>query len=397
VSRSAFRRHAIADMHTLLAAHAEQAPAADDVVDDEREGRMATDLPSVPAEVAMNPHGVARDEEIEEDLPLDPMEAKDLFELPEFNGWHEKVQPDDAPPLDVLVGELLLTYFEWMCVHKPTNECARAVHSMLVMLLPPGSSGMPEWSEVHKLLDVVYRNVVIEVDLCPNDHIAFVTATHPRLIAAGYNHGHRTFCPHPGCGAARYKLGDGSGRKVPVKKGYYFPLDSFVCSIFRDESTRPCREHTAGEFPSGHVRRSKGFYEKVTANPHMNKEARNQAFVGMADGIPLFRSIKTSLGVVVGAIRQANQPDHISKKFNKIHLSFLYPGEYWVTDPDTGVEIRQKAKPSNLSPMMQLLVDDLLHWYDGKQVLDYMYICMASIYYANILCLMLELCSHSYT
>jgi hypothetical protein len=144
--------------------------------------------------------------------------------------------------------------------------------------------------------------VVVEVDLCPNDHIAIVDATHPKLIAAGHMHAHRIFCPHPGCGAARYKPDDGSGRKVAVKKGYYFPIDTFVSSIVRDEHTEEHRKHTTGEFPPGHVRRSRGFHAKVTGNPYMN-----QAFVGMADGIPLFRSRKTSLGVVVGALRQANR------------------------------------------------------------------------------------------
>jgi hypothetical protein len=91
----------------------------------------------------------------------------------------------------------------------------------------------------------------------------------------------------------------------------------------------------------------------------------------MADGIPLFRSIKTSLGVTVGALRQANQPDYISKLFGKIHLSFLYPGEYWVEDDDTKQQILKKAKPSNLSPLITCLVDDLLHWYDGKEVVDH--------------------------
>jgi hypothetical protein len=88
----------------------------------------------------------------------------------------------------------------------------------------------------------------------------------------------------------------------------------------------------------------------------------------MADGIPLFRSIKTSLSVTVGALRQANQPDYISKLFGKIHLSFLYPGEYWIEDKSTKKQILHKAKPSNLGPLIMCLVDDLLHWYDGKSV-----------------------------
>jgi hypothetical protein len=373
--RSTIYRHARRDLVEVLAAHAE---AADDVapdpqppeeaaIDNERVGDLEDDLSSDGPDLGSATEDV-RDSEDEDMEDAETPIAPDFFSLPKFEGWGDDLSVEDRK---VLVGELLLTFFEWMCVHKPTNECARAVHAMLTLLVPPDATNMPEWSDMLSLLDIVYKNVVIEVDLCPNDHIAFVNATHPKLIAAGYMHAHRSFCPHPGCGAARYKPADGSGRKVPVKKGYYFPIDTWVSSIFRDGHTTAHRQHTVGEFPPGHVRRSRGFFEKVTANPHMNKEPRNQAFVGMADGIPLFRSRKTSLGVVVGALRQANQPDHISKMFGKVHLSFLYPCEYWVEDKKTKAQKLKKAKPSNLSPLILLLVDDLLHWYDGKIITDY--------------------------
>jgi hypothetical protein len=128
------------------------------------------------------------------------------------------------------------------------------------------------------VLGIVYKNVCEEVDICPNDCIAFRDATHPVLVSAGYMHAHRTCCPL--CGAARYKPDDGSGVKTPVKRGYYFPIDTFVSSIFRDQATEEFRTHTTGEFPPGHHRLSRGFYEKVTANKHMNQGDRNQAFIG---------------------------------------------------------------------------------------------------------------------
>lgn len=303
----------------------EQHVAADDVVDAERDGKLAEEPP---ASFDGDPCSSSTNDDAEnssiDDAPDAPA-VDDLFTNSAFDGWKDKVQPDlDEPersPETLLVGELLLTYFEWMCVHKVTNECARSVHTMISLLVPPDSSNLPEWIEIHSMLDVVYKHVVVEVDLCPNDCIAFVDATHPVLVEAGYMHSHRTSCHM--CGAARYKreLEDGDEKKVPVKRGYYFPIDQYVANIFRDSQSVQHRHHNTGTFPPGHVRRSKGFYEKVTANDHMNKEPRNQTFIGMADGIPLFRSIKTSLGVVVGALRQANQPDYISKLFKKIHLS----------------------------------------------------------------------------
>jgi hypothetical protein len=323
MSLSSLRRHAQKDLQLLLNAQAEDGPAngPEDVVDNEREGAIVDDLPNIAQVYPASEVHEESDTDEDEDMP-EPCSAQDIFEMPMFQQWQDVLDPDPDPDeRKVLVGELLLTYFEWMCVHKPTNECSRAVHAMLSLLVPPHSTNLPEWAEVHSMLDTVYKNVVVEVDLCPNDHIAFVDATHPKLVAAGHMHAHRTFCPHPGCGAARYKPDDGSGRKVAVKKGYYFPIDAFVSSIFRDGHTEEHRKHTTGEFPPGHVRRSRGYHEKVTGNPHMNTEPRNQAFVGMADGIPLFRSRKTSLGVVVGAFgRQTNQTT-----YPKCLVKYTYP------------------------------------------------------------------------
>jgi hypothetical protein len=366
------RRHAHADLHRLLRAHdredegprSDPGPVHGQPAHADDCSAMDDDVP----DIAPACHDDTGSESEDADMD-DVCSAADIFSLPKFEKWGEELDVDPAEGPKILIGELLLIFFEWMCVHKPSNECARAVHTMISLLAPPGASNMPGWAEVHSMLDIVYNNVVVEVDICPNDCIAFVDAKHPKLQEAGYMHAHRSSCPR--CGAARYKREDEPGHKVPVKKGYYFPIDTFVSTIFRDEKTYENRQHTTGQFPPGNVRHSRGFYEKVTSNSHMNKESRNQAFIGMADGIPLFRSRTTSLGVVVGALRQANQPDHISKMFSKVHLSFLYPCEYWVEDKDTKEPILQKSKPSNLSPLIMMLVDDLLHWYDGKLVTDY--------------------------
>lgn len=368
-SISTARRHHLADLRVLLA----QYEAPDDVVDEERDGHFGVDLTldvdDEPVESSEDEVDDSDDEDDEADRYQDDApNANDFFQRAPFTDWEEELAPE-AGGVEMLVGEMLLTYFEWMCVHKPTNECARAVHAMISMVAPPGSTNMPAWSDITGMLDIVYKNAVIEVDICPNDCIAFVDSKHPTLVAAGYEHAHRTSCPK--CGAARYKPETASGHQVPVKRGFYFPIDTFITNIFRDEQTQGCRRHDMGEFPPGHVRRSQGFWEKVSHNPRMNKEPRNQAFIGMADGIPLFRSLKTSLGVNVGAIRQANQPDHLSKMFGKIHLSFLYPGEYWAENDVTKEQYLQKAKPNNLSPLILMLVDDLLQWYDGKYVTDY--------------------------
>ena len=386
VHRSTFYRHAKAQLTGILrpAVHSlgeylEQSRDSAALVDEERLGGQT---PPHACQDDDDEHQADDSNEGPGNIDVPRQNAQDIFQWDVFRSWEEPLVPEDVhheEPSDgveirkVLLGELLLTYFEWMCVHKPTDASAKAVHGMLSLIVPPNTTNLPAWKDLHHLLKIVYENVAVEVDLCPNDHIAFVDATHPKLLAAGYKHAHRQFCPHPGCGAARYIIVDGVKRAV--KRGYYYPLDSYMTNLFRDTDTETYRDHSreAGEhiFPPGHVRHSKGFYEKVKNNPHLRGETRNQGLIAMADGIPLFRSIRTSKGVNVGAIRQANQPDYISKMFGKIHLSFLYPGEFWVFDEITKKPKRLKAKPKNLGPMQQLLVDDLLHWYDGKIVTDY--------------------------
>jgi hypothetical protein len=294
-SISTLRRHAVKDLEKLLRKH-QTVVEGDALVDAERDGCFDND--AVVDEDVPEPVDSSSDEDSDEggDDEADAVDDEagnhaacaDVFEHKIFDQWREDlnkateakepVDAEDGDPDKVLVGELLLTYFEWMCVHKPTNECAKAVHKLISLVLPPDSHNLPSWGAIHKMLDIVYNNVCEEVDICPNDCIAFRDATHPVLIRAGYKHAHRTCCPQ--CGAARYKPVDESGTKIPVKRGYYFPIDTFVSSIFRDKVTEEFRTHTTGECPSGHHRRSRGFYDKVTNNPKMNKDDRNQAFIG---------------------------------------------------------------------------------------------------------------------
>ena len=87
-------------------------------------------------------------------------------------------------------------------------------------------------------------------------------------------------------------------------------------------------------------------------------------------GIPVFRD-KHSASVIIGALRQANLPDELSKQFGQIFCCFLYPTRFWVLDSETNQPRVVTHKPSHLSPLQVLLVDSLLHWYDGKMVTDY--------------------------
>ena len=108
----------------------------------------------------------------------------------------------------------------------------------------------------------------------------------------------------------------------------------------------------------------------MIANPAIAEDDRNQAVVGMSDGIPLFRDTG-SRSVTPIALRTANLPDDLSAKFRHIHLAALYPNEHWRLSEESSKWERATKKPSTLSPLMHVLTDDLLFWQDGKQVIDY--------------------------
>jgi hypothetical protein len=277
-----------------------------------------------------------------------------------FDGWDLPVGSANG----TLLGELLLYYFEWMAAHKVADTSAQAVHGLLLLLLPTDHN-FPNWRYLKNLLKKVHANNVVAVDICPNDCIAFYNARHPKF--ADYQHEHRTKCYK--CNASRY-LTDSTGKTVTAKVGYYFPMDDWMKSNCKDKDLDQYRDNDVGEFPSGHTRLSRGWYEKMTNNPHMNKEPRNQALIGMADGIPIFKD-KNTRGVCPIALRQANQPDSLSKKFNNILLSGLYPCDYWTIDKHTKLLRRKNHKPSTICAMLVLLCDDLQFWYDGKPAVDY--------------------------
>ena len=114
-------------------------------------------------------------------------------------------------------------------------------------------------------------------------------------------------------------------------------------------------------------------YGQVVDNAAMAEDDRNQAIIGMSDGIPLFKD-KGSRSVTPIALRSANLPDELSAKFRHIiHLAALYPNEFWRLSEETDRWERATRKPSTLSPLMHVLVDvdDLLFWQDGQQVTDY--------------------------
>lgn len=161
---------------------------------------------------------------------------------------------------------------------------------------------------------------MIRHDCCVQDCVLFYDCESPELT--DYKHSHRVVCPY--CGSDRY-LPDGN----PAKTVYYLPFGNYVRDLYKRADVVPHLNSKIppSEFPSGDVRRSRGWHAKVTTNPKMNGDSRNLAFIGTCDGIPLHRA-KNSRSGWPFVIRQAGLPNGLWNDVTFVHMVGFYPSEY---------------------------------------------------------------------
>jgi hypothetical protein len=200
----------------------------------------------------------------EEQLHPDPLPVNVILEA--LPSWGDPVFPADGePPPDILLGELMLMYFEWMGVFKESDASGKAVYALLKTLVPADANA-GTWGTAQKLLTAIYNQTVQKVDICPNDCIAFYNAKSPGM--AHYKHAHRTHCPS--CGADR-KITHRDGSVRSVKVGYYLPCGTWFRDLYKIEGLAPeLSQDAAGRRPDGHVSKSRGWHKKVpiTYNLH---------------------------------------------------------------------------------------------------------------------------------
>ena len=138
---------------------------------------------------------------------------------------------EDMP--DILLAELIALFSEWMFAFKVTDACAKAVYVLLETLMP-SDTNIGSWPQLKSALESVTKNSCEEIDICPNDCIAFISCKHPKL--AYYKHAHRTWCPY--CGSDRYLQVDGVQRSA--KRNF----TSHCATTSKDFSTRTSSLHT---------------------------------------------------------------------------------------------------------------------------------------------------------
>jgi hypothetical protein len=173
--------------------------------------------------------------------------------------WDDPVfPPGGEDPPDLLLGELMLMYFEWMGTTKVADAAAKGVYKILSVVMPSDANG-GSWTTAQKMLKAIYENSVVAVDICPNDCIAYYNCKHPKM--KHYQHAHRTWCPR--CGADR-KLTDKKGETRSAKQGYYLPCGNWFRDLFKINGMGPELSTGAAQSrPPGHVGKSRGWHKKV--------------------------------------------------------------------------------------------------------------------------------------
>jgi hypothetical protein len=116
---------------------------------------------------------------------------------------------------------------------------------------------------------------------------------------------------------------------------------------------------------------SNGFHDKVTNNPVMAQESRNQAVIMASDGIPYFKEGNTRKGYPI-AMRLANPPDEMGKSSALTHLLGLMSCEYWERSEHTGKAVRVSRSPKSMKPLLYRLADEFHELYhEGFRAIEF--------------------------
>jgi hypothetical protein len=161
--------------------------------------------------------------------------------------------------------------------------------------------------------------------MCVNGCILYYDPIDEEL--AGHCHSHRTRCPR--CNEPR-DLPNGKPRRVV----FYFPLRYYFRDLFARPDLVPylLNDQSSTNYPSGSLRRSRGWQRKVVNNPNIHRDNRNQAIVGSGDGIPLMKDKNARGGWPLG-VKSGNLPPTHSDFNGYAHMVAYVPEDHQSWDP----------------------------------------------------------------
>ena len=169
--------------------------------------------------------------------------------------------PQNDPALTVpTVGEIIFTVFDWMTTNKETISSTKDVWEYTRSLFPE-ENNLVVFEQVMTILKRHRLETLQTIPVCVNMCVAYWNPTHPKMQGKEYQNAHRTKCPV--CTENRY-LSDGTTERRRI---YYFPFKEWFQDLFAKPDLSRFMENDMcmDDYPSGHVRRSDGWRQKVIA------------------------------------------------------------------------------------------------------------------------------------
>lgn len=218
-----------------------------------------------------------------------------------------------------------------MVAHKVGHEAAAGAWE-LITKLAPHNDNTPEYDKIKSILVAHHDRVCKKYDMCPKGHVVFRNFKHDRLKHMEYSELDR--CPV--CNEDRYVSAGGERR--PARVMYFFPLRHYLRSMFCMSDLTPylCTESSHGKSA---LRSTQGWEHKVTRNPKMNRDSRNQPLIGATDGAPFFKDRNASGGWPF-IMKAAALPESLRNDPAYSHLHALVPSV--VLEAEAGEFVKKK-------------------------------------------------------
>lgn len=150
---------------------------------------------------------------------------------------------------------------------------------------------------------------------------------------------------------------------------YYFPIATYLQSLFNQATLVPFLHNDSGEFPPGHTRLSRGYRHKVLDNPVINQESRNQSVVGCTDGVPFFDDMVRGGWPII--FKNASLPDALANIMRNCHIVAIQGNEYLSWDEDHKKVRKRVRAPKTLKPIMEIIGRECTNLYhQGTRIID---------------------------
>jgi hypothetical protein len=187
--------------------------------------------------------------------------------------------------------------------------------------------------------------------VCVNDCCAFYDFKSRKFQSKQYSQ--LDACPR--CGADRYVSDPKTGLKKNAKVMYYMPSHLYWQYLFSQKETVSYlfNDNSPALDLKGGIRSSGGYYRKVTSNPNINCDSRNQAVVLSTDGMPFFKDMGCRSGWPV-LMRSAMLPSSLWNLPAYTHMIAFQASDYLINDAEQSGELVRVKRLLMLPPNRDL-------------------------------------------